>query len=136
MAVEDGAVIGHLLGRLQDAGLPVKQADKNACISGLLKLYEKIRKRRAEVNVAGAVHTRYYNHLSDGDEQQQRDRDLAKMPSTQWQGSCSFNWADAEYQRSLLGFDTLVDTEQKFDRWWQSWQSGRNGVNGHSHGIA
>jgi salicylate hydroxylase len=128
MAVEDGAILGRLLDRLQDTGLSANQVEKNACLADLLRLYETIRKQRTERNVAGAVHTRHYYSLPDGEEQQQRDKELAGLPSTRWQGRCSFNWGDAEYQRSLLGFDVLIDTEQKFDDWWRSKQNGRKGV--------
>jgi len=133
MAVEDGAILGRLLDRLQYAGLPSGQAEKNACLSDLFRLYEKIRKRRTEVNVAGAVHTRHYYHLTDGDDQQKRDAELAGLEATKWQGRCSFNWGDAEYQKSLLGFDVLVDTERKFEEWWEGWNGGK-GLNGHVNG--
>ncbi|KAB5576330.1 putative salicylate hydroxylase, partial [Coniochaeta sp. 2T2.1] len=133
MAVEDGAILGRLLDKLQDAGLPSDQAEKNACLSDLFRLYEKIRKRRTEVNVAGAVQTRHYYHLADGVEQQKRDAELAGLAATKWQGGCSFNWGDAEYQKSLLGFDVLVDTERKFDVWWEAWNSGKT-LNGHVNG--
>ncbi|KAH8913104.1 FAD/NAD(P)-binding domain-containing protein [Coniochaeta sp. PMI_546] len=133
MAVEDGAILGRLLDQLQSKGLPPSQAEKNVLLAALFRLYEKIRKRRTEINVAGAVHTRHFYHLADGDGQQQRDRELGRLPSTKWQGRCSFNWGDAEYQRSLLGFDVLTDTEQQFEDWWQGWQKA---ANGHSNGNA
>ncbi|KAH8815290.1 putative salicylate hydroxylase [Xylogone sp. PMI_703] len=117
MAVEDGAILGLLLTKLQRIGLPSNSTAKDAQLTSLFSLYEDLRKKRTEVNVAGAVHTRHYYHLADGDEQQQRDRELASLPKEKWQGSCSFNWGDAQYQRSLLGFDVLADAEQKFDEW-------------------
>lgn len=88
-------------------------------MTDLLHLYEDLRKKRTEVNVAGAVDTRHYYHLSDGDEQVKRDQELAGLPASDWQGPCSFNWGDAAYQKSLLGFDSLADAERNFDAWLQ-----------------
>ena len=122
MAVEDGAILGLLLMKLQGTGLPTSQHAKNARLAALFRLYENLRKKRTEINVAGAVHTRHYYHLPDGDEQEQRDNELARLPDTEWQGRCSFNWGDAGYQRSLLGFDVLADTEQRFNDWWENFQ--------------
>jgi salicylate hydroxylase len=116
MAVEDGAILGLLLNKLQAAGLSMQSGERNAQINTVLRLYEQLRKDRTKTNVAGAVSTRHYYHLHDGEEQRQRDEDLAAMPSSNWQGSCAFIWADAEYQRSLLGFDVLADASEKFDQ--------------------
>jgi salicylate hydroxylase len=116
MAVEDGAILGLLLDKLQAAGLSTQSGERNAQINTVLRLYEQLRKDRTKTNVAGAVSTRHYYHLHDGEEQRQRDEDLAAMPSSNWQGSCAFIWADAEYQRSLLGFDVLADASEKFEQ--------------------
>ncbi|KAK8080191.1 hypothetical protein PG997_008009 [Apiospora hydei] len=118
MAVEDGAVLGLLLAAsLEKEGVPADPAGKREYLAALLRLYQDLRKRRTETNVAGAVDTRHYYHLADGEEQRRRDADLAALPGTGWQGRCSFNWGDAEYQRSLLGFDVIADGKDKFDEW-------------------
>lgn len=116
MAVEDGAVIGLLLTKLQDMGISNKQGEKNQQLSEVFRIYESMRKRRTETNVVGAVHTRHFYNLADGDEQLSRDAELRNMPSSNWNGSCSFNWADAAYQKDLLGFDVLADAEEQFER--------------------
>ncbi|KIW98777.1 uncharacterized protein Z519_00440 [Cladophialophora bantiana CBS 173.52] len=117
MAVEDGAILGLLLSRLQNSGISLVPEERATQLADLLHLYEDLRKKRTEVNVAGAVHTRHFYHLSDGDEQVKRDQDLARLPASDWQGACSFNWGDAAYQKSLLGFDVLADAERNFDDW-------------------
>lgn len=131
MAVEDGAILGLLLDKFQNAGIPSNQVEKNAQLSSLFRMYEDLRKKRTEVNVAGAVHTRHYYHLADGPEQMMRDEELAGLPGTGWQGACSFNWGDAQYQRALLGFDALEDAERRFDDEWPHASTGpvRNGDN-------
>ncbi|KAK8051629.1 hypothetical protein PG993_003014 [Apiospora rasikravindrae] len=117
MAVEDGVVLGLLLAESLEKGVPADPAGKRDYLTALLRLYQDLRKRRTETNVAGAVDTRHYYHLADGEEQQRRDADLAALSGTGWQGRCSFNWGDAEYQRSLLGFDVIADSKDKFDEW-------------------
>jgi salicylate hydroxylase len=109
MAVEDGAVIGFLLGRLQsDPTLWSKENNKGA-ISVALKLYEKLRKKRTTLNVLGAVQAQAFYHLSDGPEQLERDRLLSELPSLHWESRCKWNWGDVDYQRELLAFDPLAD---------------------------
>ncbi|KAK8028483.1 hypothetical protein PG991_005539 [Apiospora marii] len=122
MAVEDAAVLSLLLARSLEKGLPAGPVEKREYLSGLLRLYQDLRKRRTETNVAGAVHTQHYYHLADGEEQRRRDAELAGLAGTGWQGTCSFNWGDAEYQRSLLGFDVIADSREKFEEWWVSYQ--------------
>lgn len=133
MAVEDGVAIGILLTKLQNANKGTDMSNKSAQISSLFRLYQDLRKTRTEVNVAGAVHTRHYYHMADGEEQRKRDHELAQMPSRNWQGPCSFNWADAEYQHSLLGFDVIMDTEKRFDEFWASARSVGSVIIAHEH---
>ncbi len=109
--------MGLLLSKLQNSGISPDPEKRYAQLADLLHLYEDLRKKRTEVNVAGAVDTRHYYHLSDGDEQVKRDQELAELPAANWQGPCNFNWGDAAYQKSLLGFDSLADAERNFDIW-------------------
>jgi salicylate hydroxylase len=115
MAVEDGAVLGLLLDKFQREGLPCNPDERHANLGDLFHLYEGLRKVRTETNVAGAVHTRHYYHLADGNEQMKRDKELAELADTKWQGRRSFNWGDATYEKSLLGFDVLAEAERSFD---------------------
>ena len=118
MAVEDGAVIGLLLERLQPKLMNLSPREKRSHICGVLKLYEDLRKKRTEVNVAGAELTKKFYHLCDGDEQRARDAELAELQTSDWTGASKWNWADAEYQKSLLGFDVLAHAESEFEQWW------------------
>lgn len=120
MAVEDGAVIGMLLGQLQHKGIAKDSNQKRDQICGVLKLYEDLRKKRTEVNVAGADLTREFYHLFDGERQRTRDAELAELHKSDWTGPSQWNWADASYQKELLGFDVLADAQKKFDRWWSA----------------
>ena len=117
MAVEDGAILGLLLSCLQNRGLSSQTSERAAQLTDILHLFEELRKKRTVVNVAGAVQTRHYYHLPDGEQQVERDRELSQLPDSKWKAGCSFNWGDAAYQKSLLGFDVLADAESKFDEW-------------------
>lgn len=109
MAVEDGTVVGYLLGSLKaDYPTDVSQ-DK---IHSILKLYEKVRKSRTTLNVLGAVANRQLYHMVDGPEQEQRDRDLRDPTKHhKWQ------FTDDTYQNDLLGFDVIKDTEEQYASW-------------------
>lgn len=120
MAVEDGAVLGVLLGNLQTASENPGSPARHSSIADILKLYESIRKRRSQDNVDGSLHSGYYYHLPDGEEQEKRDRELEIVASEGCKGKCSFHWGDAEYQQKLLGFDVLKDAEERFRRWWET----------------
>lgn len=120
MAVEDGAILGLILGRFQSTASRMGHGEKNRMLSSLLSLYESLRKERTKVNVEGAMHTRHYYHLADGGQQLARDGELKDLPSKGWKNRCSFNWGDAEYQNSLLGLDVLADAATRYDEWWEA----------------
>jgi len=117
MAVEDGAILGLLLARLQTRSLSSQPMKRHAQLTSVLQLYQQLRKQRTEVNVSGAVLTRQFYHLPDGEMQEARDRELSSLPLAKWQGPSKWNWGDADYQKSLLGFDVLADAEASFDEW-------------------
>lgn len=111
MAVEDGIVIGHLLGHLIEDFPPETIRYK---VPSLLKLYERMRKPRATLNVQGAMVNRKMNHLHDGPEQLQRDADLKNadyFSPNPWKS------ADGPYQKQLLGFGLTKDCEEKYIAW-------------------
>lgn len=116
MAVEDGAVLGRLLGRLQNYEMhDGSRLNMKDLAPELLVLFEKLRKSRTAVNVKGATQMRTFYHLPDGPLQEERDnllQDLDLLSS-----ACKWNWGDAEYQRALMGFDSVADAAEQFDRW-------------------
>jgi salicylate hydroxylase len=123
MAVEDGAVIGHLLGSLCKAQSSAH--DRMAIISELiapvLKLYEGLRKSRTTTNVRGAVANRTFFHLPDGPEQASRDKVLADLDWKTARGE--WKWVDLKYQRELLGHDAVDEASRAFEQWWSKVRS-------------
>ncbi|KAJ9602803.1 hypothetical protein H2200_012583 [Cladophialophora chaetospira] len=113
MAVEDGLVLGLLLGRLQSSD-KIPESDKRARLNSILLLFESLRKKRTTTNVKGAVANRRMYHMHDGPEQEARDRDLAEVD---WVKPSPWGWADPGYQRKMLGFDSVADTNRAFEVW-------------------
>ncbi|KAH7417764.1 putative salicylate hydroxylase [Cadophora sp. MPI-SDFR-AT-0126] len=125
MAVEDGAVVGRLLGRL-GTELPAKSWQSE--IPSVLQLYETLRKKRTTLNVQGAVANRIMYHLPDGPEQRKRDADFKNVD---WIHPSPWKYADPAYQAELLGWDVLDSCNQEFDLWKKE-----RALNGASLGTA
>ena len=113
MAVEDGATLGILLGRLSHSE-EISQSEKHVLINPLLHLFETLRKKRTTTIVKGAIQNRTFFHMPDGPEQIQRDKTLSAVD---WKEPCAWQWADIGYQKEMLGFDVPNDTNRAFDAW-------------------
>ncbi|OAL27289.1 hypothetical protein AYO22_03564 [Fonsecaea multimorphosa] len=124
MAVEDGAVLGFLLGQVAHKPASTDTASGSEDhISAVLKLYETLRKSRTTVNVLGAVTNRKYFHLHDGPEQEERDAALAKLDW--YRSQTKWKWIDSGYQEDLLSFDALKDAKEAFGKWWAEQDTAR-----------
>ena len=113
MAVEDGAVLGVLLGQLNNCSTSKPGVKKR--ISSLLKLYETLRKRRTTTITQGSIQNRTLFHMVDGPEQVQRDGALSEVD---WVHPCVWQWGDIEYQKKLNGFDAVSDARKAFAAWF------------------
>lgn len=116
MAVEDGAVLGKLLGLLGSNSKNIGWVREN--IPEMLKLYETLRKSRTTLNVQGAVANKLWYHLADGPQQEARDTALATGPDT-----TGWSWISADYQEALVGFDSLADSKKMFQEWLRTKKS-------------
>lgn len=118
MAVEDGTVIGKLLGLLQADLLHGHETLSNEMSiqdaqTSLLKLYEELRKARTTQNVKGALVNRWIFHLEDGLLQRVRDFFLKISGMTR-----ETDWTWWSYrQKKILGFDVLQDCEEAYKQW-------------------
>lgn len=108
MAVEDGAVLGRLLGLANSRD---KSASSASTIPEVLKLYESLRKARTTANVQGAVSNRKMYHLHDGPDQERRDDGLRK---TDWRSASEWSFVDFDYSRHIMAFDAVQDCEEAF----------------------
>ena len=115
MAVEDGAVLGVLLGALSKSS--VEDEDLRSKIPAVLELYQSLRKSRAELQVKGAIDMRHLLEMEDGPEQVRRNEELGRADLDDINDDCPWIWASLKYQKYLLGFDAIEDARQKFDDW-------------------
>lgn len=105
-AVEDGAVLGLLLGRMQSkAELP--QA---------LKLYERLRKTRGEAIVKETFRQRESFHMHDGPEQEARDRVFLSQLGKELKGPFPSRWTCPEVQPWLYGYDAYKEVDDALKR--------------------
>lgn len=124
MAVEDGAVIGKLLGLLQVHYLDPRNSGSDPSIStrssaqdltaAVLTLYEKCRKARTARNVQGAIMNRKLFHIPDGFLQMIRDFLLGYAGVTR---KSDWTWLSSFRQGQTLGLDVLEDCQKAFEEW-------------------
>ncbi|KAF2677860.1 FAD/NAD(P)-binding domain-containing protein [Lentithecium fluviatile CBS 122367] len=103
-AIEDAAVLGVVLA-------PARIADRNpATIHRALKIYEKVRKQRAEALVELAAENGRQMHLGSGKAKEERDKIFAALKSGK--GPVPDKWADADVQRMIYGVDVVEEAEK------------------------
>jgi salicylate hydroxylase len=102
MALEDGAFLGMVLGKIKK-----KEEVKHA-----LKVYERARRQRATRIVERGNVQQYLYHLPDGPEQEERDRKLRMDPTPPGE---VLAWRDPEFAPYLLGYDVDEDVEKHWD---------------------
>lgn len=103
MAVEDGAVLGGLLGKLED----------RSQLKPLLATYESLRKKRTTRIVQESTHQRDVFHLPDGKEQEDRD---GIMLADERKPSFPNKWRDLEIQKFLFEYDAFAEVEAAWAR--------------------
>ncbi|KAJ5594252.1 Monooxygenase FAD-binding [Penicillium hispanicum] len=108
-AIEDGAVIGAVLAHLPDT--------TPESINKALRIYEKVRKGRAEALVEMAAASGRALHLGEGAAKEERDRQFAAL--REGKGPVPDKWADADIQREIYGFDCTKVAEDKFDEYFK-----------------
>lgn len=109
-AVEDGVVLGVLLGSLTRS----KHLDWARSVPKVLQLYESLRKPRTTLNVQGAIRNRGMFHVSDDEERERRNAALRAAEDTE----CSdWTWTDNTYMRDMLGYDAAEHALMAFEQW-------------------
>jgi salicylate hydroxylase len=103
-AIEDAAVLGVVLSRIPDSSAE--------SVNKALRVYEQVRKRRAETLVEMAAASGRALHLGEGAAKEERDKmfALAKKGG----GPVPDKWADADVQRTIYGHDCMKVAENTF----------------------
>jgi salicylate hydroxylase len=104
-AIEDAAVLGVTLSphRLSPS--------KPSTIHKALKIYEKVRKDRAEALVELAAENGRALHLGTGKAKEERDKVFAALKTGKG-GPVPDKWADADVQRLIYGLDSVGEAER------------------------
>ncbi|KAK6380843.1 hypothetical protein LTS17_005044 [Exophiala oligosperma] len=97
-AIEDAAVIAVVL-----EALPA--SPKPADINKALKIYETVRKERAETLVELAAASGRALHLGEGKAKEERDKQFAALK--EGKGPVPDKWADADVQKMVYGVDCM-----------------------------
>ncbi|KAF5315252.1 hypothetical protein D9619_007443 [Psilocybe cf. subviscida] len=101
-AIEDGCAVAIVLSRLPDT------SPEN--INKALKIYETVRKSRADTLVELAAANGRLMHLGEGKAKEERDAMFAK--SKEGKAPLPDRWADKDVQRNTYGFDCALETEK------------------------
>ncbi|KAK5221265.1 hypothetical protein LTR96_005174 [Exophiala xenobiotica] len=102
-AIEDAGVLSVVLAALPSGATP-------ADINKALKLYETVRKERAEALVELAAASGRAMHLGEGKAKEERDRQFAALKAGK--GPVPDKWADADVQKMVYGVDCMKIAEE------------------------
>lgn len=105
LAIEDAAVLAVALSSLPDT--------TPESITKSLKVYEILRKERAEMLVDLAAASGRSLHLGEGAAKEERDRQFAALKEKK--GSVPDKWADADVQKKIYGHDCVKVAEDEFN---------------------
>ncbi|UPL00009.1 hypothetical protein LCI18_010943 [Fusarium solani-melongenae] len=105
-AIEDGAALGHLLGK-------IKSKDQ---LPSALKMYERLRKSRGEAIVKEAFKQRDAFHMKDGPEQQARDELFLSQLGKEIQAPFPSRWTCPDVQRWLYGYNVNKELQEATKR--------------------
>ena len=103
-AIEDAAVLGVVLSKLPDT--------EPESINKVLRVYEAVRKERAETLVDLAAQSGRAMHLGEGKAKEERDRMFAELKKGG--KSVPDKWADADVQKQIYGHDCMKIAEETF----------------------
>jgi len=115
MAVEDGAVLGVLLG--QWAKSTAVRDKSPSRLHDVLQLYESIRKKLTTLQYEGAVQTWKLFQIESSPERKARDRELKNIDWEAEDNGCTWSYGNTKYQKTLVGFDCVLDARDKFKIW-------------------
>ncbi|KAJ5390489.1 FAD-dependent monooxygenase OpS4 [Penicillium cataractarum] len=101
-SLEDGAVLGLLLGHMTD----------KAQLPRILRLYESLRKSRGEAIVRETFKQRHDFHMVDGEEQKKRDEVFLSQLGKEIKGAFPSRWTCPEVQPWLYGYDAIKEVEK------------------------
>jgi salicylate hydroxylase len=110
-AIEDSAVLGFLLGKIKYGKIEEKDGPG---VEEILRLYEDLRKERAEMLVEWAAASARELHLGSGKAKEERDKVFEELKKKGGKARVPDKWADADVQKVVYGVDVMRDAEEEF----------------------
>ncbi|PBP17090.1 FAD dependent oxidoreductase [Diplocarpon rosae] len=110
-SLEDGAVVGYLLGQVKGEGEQRAEQLKKAA-----KMYQDLRKERGEGIRRETFKQREDFHLPDGERQEERDRLMESMLGGELQPDFPSRWTCPRVQPWLYGYDAYREVEEAFKK--------------------
>ncbi|OLN95412.1 3-hydroxybenzoate 6-hydroxylase 7 [Colletotrichum chlorophyti] len=110
-SLEDGAVLGHLLGKVRS------RATKEAQLPAVAAMYQRLRMGRGQRIVMESFRQRDDFHMLDGPEQERRDDimtaslEIGKGPGPGFPS----RWTCPEIQRFLYSYDAYAEAEEAYN---------------------
>ena len=111
-AIEDAAVLATVLSQLPDSSPD--------SVNKGLRVYEKIRKERAEMLVELAAASARNLHLGEGKAKEERDRQFAELRAKGGKAAVPDKWADADVQKIVYGVDCVKIAREEFGEMFKS----------------
>ncbi|KAJ5624253.1 hypothetical protein N7510_000562 [Penicillium lagena] len=122
MAFEDGAVLGECLSRLPND--PKTSKSSKGFLDAkchALEVFQKCRKDRTHMVIKRSHKQRYLEHMPDGPEQEERDREMQMVPTPPGEAMV---WRDPGTAPELLRYDHIADVDKHWGIRSQAMENG------------
>ncbi|KAK4150256.1 hypothetical protein C8A00DRAFT_46312 [Chaetomidium leptoderma] len=106
-SLEDGAVLGSLLGR-------VRKSEKEKQLPCVSRMYQKLRMERGRRIQLETFRQRDDSHLEDGEAQEKRDALMVSMLGKEVKAPFPSRWTCPEIQPFLYGYDAYAEAEKAY----------------------
>ncbi len=106
-SLEDGAVLGSLLGR-------VSRGDMGRQLPRVSELYQKLRMERGRWIQLETFKQRNDSHMVDGEAQEKRDALMMSMLGKELKGPFPSRWTCPEIQPFLYGYNAYAEAEKAY----------------------
>ncbi|ESK95124.1 salicylate hydroxylase [Moniliophthora roreri MCA 2997] len=106
-AIEDAAVLAIVLAKMID--------NSPETLNKTLRVYELLRKDRAQTLVDLATASAKALHLGEGKAREERDKVFAALKEKNGKGPVPDKWADADMQRMIYGHDCVQHAKREYD---------------------
>lgn len=108
-SLEDGAVLGHLLGR-------VRRSEMEKQLPKVSKMYQDLRMPRGRRIQLEGFRQRDDLHMEDGEAQEKRDALFSSMLGKEVEAPFPSRWTCPETQKFLFGYDAYEEAEKAYQQ--------------------